>query len=67
MRSTVSKGGDNSSPAGEGERYGEAYTGTKTKVGNSQGGPEATALQFPEGRVSAVRRNLKGMRRSTGP
>ena len=67
MRSAVSKGGGNSSPVGERGRYGEAQTGTKTKVRHSQGGPAATALQYPEGRVSAVRRNPKGMRRSAGP
>src|SRR5215813_3561736 len=33
MRSAISKSGGNSSLAGEGERYGEAYTGTKAKAG----------------------------------
>ena len=34
MRSAISKSGGNSSLAGEGGRYGEAYTGTKAKAGN---------------------------------
>jgi hypothetical protein len=67
MRSAVSKSGDNTSLAGESGRYGETYTGTKTKVGYSQGGPEATLRSSPEGRVSTVRWNPKGMRRRTGP
>jgi hypothetical protein len=38
----------------------------KRKPETSQGGPEATNLQSPEGRVSIARWNPKGMRRSTG-
>jgi hypothetical protein len=38
----------------------------KRKPETSQGRPEATNLQSPEGRVSIVRWNPKGMRRSTG-
>jgi hypothetical protein len=41
--------------------------GTKAKAGHSQGEPEATIGSTPEGRVSTVRWNPKGMRRSTGP
>ena len=41
MRSVISEGGGNASLAEENERYGEAYTGTKAKAGDSQGGPEA--------------------------
>ena len=64
MRSAISESGGNASLAGASGRYGDAYPGTKAKAGDSQGGPGATALQYPEGRVSAVRRNPKGMRRS---
>jgi hypothetical protein len=67
MRGAVSEGGGNASPAGVMERYGAAYTGTKAKAGDSQGGPEATICTTLEGRVSAARRDPKGMRRSTGP
>jgi ribosomal protein L32 len=41
--------------------------GTKAKAGHSQGGPGADPRSFPEGRVSIVRWNPKGMRRSSGP
>jgi hypothetical protein len=41
--------------------------GTKAKAGYSQGEPEATICSTPEGRVSTVRWNPKGLRRSTGP
>jgi hypothetical protein len=37
--------------------------GTKAKAGYSQDEPEATACSSPEGRVSIVRWNLKGLRR----
>lgn len=67
MRGAVSESGGNASLAGESGRYGEPYTGTKAKAGHSQGGPEATTRVSPEGRVSTVRWNPKGMRRSTGP
>jgi len=66
MRSTVSKSGGNASLAGEDARYGETQTGTKAKAGYSQGGPEADVFDIPEGRVSIVRWNPKGMRRSAG-
>ena len=62
MRSAISKSGGNSSLAGEGGRYGEAYTGTKAKAGYSQGEPEAISCKSPEGRVSTVR----GIRRACG-
>jgi len=39
----------------------------RRKPDTSQGGPEATNGSSPEGRVSIVRWNPKGMRRSTGP
>src|SRR5260370_23929298 len=47
--------------------YGHVETGTKATAGYSQDGPEATAGCTPEGRVSTVRWDLKGQRRSTGP
>jgi len=62
MRSAISKSGGHSSLAGEGGRYGEAYTGTKAKAGYSQGEPEAISCKSPEGRVSTVR----GIRRACG-
>src|SRR5215469_9855002 len=62
MRGAISKSGGNSSLAGEGGRYGEAYTGTKAKAGYSQGEPEAISCKSPEGRVSTVR----GIRRACG-
>src|SRR5260370_9956399 len=40
--------------------------GTKAKAGYSQDGPGAAACRTPEGRVSTVRWNPKGMRRSAG-
>jgi hypothetical protein len=67
MRSAVSKGGGNASPAGESGRYGEAYTGTKAKAGHSQGEPGATTRSPLGGGVPTARWNPKGMRRSTGP
>jgi hypothetical protein len=45
MRGAVSEGGGNASPAGASGRYGEPYTGTQAKAGDSQGGPEATVRQ----------------------
>jgi len=67
MRGAISESGGNASLAGKEGRYGEVKLGTKAKVGYSQGEPEAIFLEFPEGRVSIVRWNPKGMRRSTGP
>ena len=67
MRGAVSEGGGNASLARGSERYGDPYTGTKAKAGYSQGRPEAIARMSLEGRVSTVRWNPKGMRRSTGP
>jgi hypothetical protein len=40
MRGVISKSGDKTSLAEENEQYGETYLGTKTKVGDRQGGPE---------------------------
>ena len=65
MRSAVSKGGGNASLAEARGRYGAA--GTQAKAGDGQGEPGATAQGASEDRVSAVRRDPKGMRRSTGP
>jgi hypothetical protein len=62
----ISKGGGNASLAEVGGRYGEAYTGTKAKAGDSQGGPEATTKRASEGRAPTVRWGLKGLRRTTG-
>ena len=66
MRSAVSKGGGNASPAEARGRYGEVSWGTKAKAGNKQDGPGATDRRASEDRVSAARRNPKGMRRSIG-
>jgi hypothetical protein len=63
---SISKGGGNASPAGERGRYGEPYTGTHAKAGDSQGGPGATSRRTPEGRVPTARWDLKGLRRTTG-
>ena len=62
----ISKGGGNASPAKAGGRYGEAYTGTQAKAGDSQGGPGATSTAALEGRASTARWSLKGLRRTTG-
>ena len=67
MRSAISKSGGHSSLAGEGGRYGEAYTGTKAKAGYSQGEPEAISLQVSGGQGVHREGNPKGLRRSTGP
>ena len=40
--------------------------GTKAKAGHSQDGPEAICSVAPEGRVSGVILNPKGLRRSIG-
>lgn len=63
---SISKGGGNASPAAERGRYGALYTGTQAKAGHSQEEPGATLCTTAEGRVSTVRWNLKGMRRTTG-
>jgi hypothetical protein len=39
----------------------------KRKLETDQGRPEAAIRSTPEGRVSIVRWNLKGLRRSIGP
>jgi hypothetical protein len=62
----ISKGGGNASLAEVGGRYGEAYTGTKAKAGDSQGGPAATTKRASEGRAPTARWGLKGLRRTTG-
>jgi hypothetical protein len=62
----ISKGGSNVSLAKERGRYGEVYPGTKAKAGDSQDGPAATSCYSLEDRVSLVRGNLKGLRRTTG-
>ena len=49
MRSAISKGGGNASPAGESGRYGDAYPGTKAKAGYGQGGPGATVRSGGQG------------------
>jgi hypothetical protein len=63
---SISKGGGNASPAAEQGRYGALYTGTQAKAGHSQEEPRATLCTTAEGRVSTVRWNLKGLRRTTG-
>ena len=62
----ISKSGGNASLATGRGRYGEVYTGTKAKAGNSQDGPAATSCRPLEDRVSLARGNLKGLRRTTG-
>ena len=62
----ISKSGGNASLAEGGERYGEVYTGTKAKAGDSQDGPAAISCTPSEDRVSTARWNLKGLRRTTG-
>jgi len=49
VRGAVSKGGGNASLARESGRYGDPYTGTKAKAGDSQGRPGATVGQFSGG------------------
>src|ERR1700733_6109813 len=49
MRSAISKRGGNASRARERRRYEEAYTGTKAKAGNSQGGSGAASCCFSGG------------------
>ena len=67
MRGAVSESGGNSSLAEE-RKVWRTLTGHE---GESRIQPRRTCSHrtrsFPEGRVSAVRRNPKGMRRSTGP
>ena len=63
---SISKSGGNASLAKGRGRYGEVYTGTKAKAGNSQDGPAATSCSALEDRVSIARGNLKGLRRTTG-
>jgi hypothetical protein len=63
---SISKGGGNASLAEVGGRYGEAYTGTQAKAGDSQGGPEATTKKASEGRAPTARWGPKGLRRTTG-
>ena len=62
----ISKSGGNVSLAKGRGRYGEVYTGTKAKAGDSQDGPAATSCSALEDRVSITRWNLKGLRRTTG-
>ena len=62
----ISKSGGNASLAKGRGRYGEVYTGTKAKAGDSQDGPAATSCSTLEDRVSIARWNLKGLRRTTG-
>jgi hypothetical protein len=62
----ISKGGGNASLAEVGGRYGEAYTGTPAKAGDSQGGPEATTKKASEGRAPTARWGPKGLRSTTG-
>ena len=51
----ISKGGGNASPAEGAGRYGEPYTGTQAKAGDSQGGPGATGQRSSEGRAPTMR------------
>jgi serine/threonine protein kinase len=49
------------------QREAQAASALKAKAGYGQDGPKAAACCTPEGRVSTVRWNPKGLRRSTGP
>jgi hypothetical protein len=62
----ISKSGGNASLAEGGGRYGEVYTGTNAKAGDSQDGPKAASCGPSEDRVSTARWNRKGLRRTTG-
>ncbi len=78
MRSGVSKSGGNASLAGEKGRYGCGAV-TASQRWRSLNGHESESWKqakvdlkppfssAPEGRVSIVRWNLKGLRRSIGP
>ena len=63
---SISKRGGNASLAEGGGRYGEVYTGTKAKAGDSQDGPAAASCNLSEGRASTARWSLKGLRSTTG-
>ena len=63
---SISKSGGNASLAEGGGRYGEVYTGTKAKAGDSQDGPTAASCNLSEGRASTARWSLKGLRSTTG-
>jgi hypothetical protein len=62
----ISKGGGNASPAEGRDRYGDVYTGTNAKAGDSQDGPGAASEQSSEGRAPTARWGLKGLRRILG-
>ena len=67
MRGAISKSGGNASLAGREVGMEKPKRARRRKPETEQGGPEATAYSTSEGRVSTVRWNPKGMRRSTGP
>ena len=66
MRSAVSEDGGNASSAGREEGMEKPKRARKRKPDTAKADLKPR-LAFPEGRVFAVRRNPKGMRRSTGP
>jgi hypothetical protein len=67
MRGAISKSGGKPRWPKKAEGMETSKRARKRKLDHSQGGPGATACCASEGRVSIVRWNPKGMRRSTGP
>ena len=66
MRSAVFERRGNSSPAGRVEGMEKPKRAQRRKPDTAKADLKHRSV-VPEGRVSAVRRNPKGMRRSTGP
>jgi hypothetical protein len=68
MRGAISKGGGNASLAGErSEGMETSNWARRRKPETDKADLKPSSRSSPEGRVSAGRRNPKGMRRSTGP
>ena len=67
MRGAVSKGGGNASPAGGAEGMEKPKRARRRKLDTAKADLKPTARRTSEDRVSAARRDPKGMRRSTGP
>jgi hypothetical protein len=67
MRGAVSKSGDNTSLAGESGGMEKPKRARRRKPDTAKVDLEPPFCSSPEGKVSTVRWNLKGMRRSTGP
>ena len=68
MRGAVSESGGNASLAGEGwEGMEMSNWARRRKPETDKAELKPSSRSTPEGRVSAARRNPKGMRRSTGP